>query len=129
MSKSNIFNGKRIFKKTGGNIPAKFEGTSGMRVELEDNSRLSGLVCLFSETARRDRDFKIEVSDDGQNWEPVNVKPEVSGAVLRADLRKAAPCARFVRLLRDGDKWESGIVGFYVYGKLLKEKSKDAKKS
>ncbi len=118
-----------VLQKTGGNIPAKFEGTSGMRVELEDNSRLSGLVCLFSETARRDRDFKIEVSDDGQNWEPVNVKPEVSGAVLRADLRKAAPCARFVRLLRDGDKWESGIVGFYVYGKLLKEKSKDATKS
>ena len=111
-----------VLQKTGGNIPAKFEGTSGMTIELEDNARLSGVVCLFGEAARRDRDFKIEVSDDGQNWQDSGVKPEVSGAVLRADLRKAAPCARFVRLLRGGDKWESSIVGFYVYGKPLKEK-------
>lgn len=113
-----------VLQKTGGNIPAKFEGTSGMTIELEDNSRVSGVVCLFGEAARRDRDFKIEVSDDGQNWEQVRVKPEVSGAVLRADLRKQMPCARYVRLLRDGDKWESSIVGFYVYGKPLKDKKK-----
>lgn len=111
-----------VLQKGGGNIPAKFEGNAAMTLELEDNSRLSGLVCLFAEAARNDRDFIVDVSDDGQNWEPVRVNPEVSGAVLRADLRKASPCARFVRLRRDGDKWESTIVGFYVYGKLLKEK-------
>ncbi len=118
-----------VLQKTGGNIPAKFEGNSGMTLELEDNSQLSGLVCLFGEAARRDRDFIVEVSDDGQNWQKVNVRPEVSGAVLRADLRNSAPCARFVRLLRGGDKWESSVVGFYVYGKLLKEKKSDSKKA
>lgn len=117
-----------VLQKTGGQIPAKFEGNSGMTLELEDNSRLSGLVCLFGENARRDRDFKVEVSDDGQNWEPVRAKCEISGAVIRCDMRDAAPCARFVRLLRDGDKWESNIVGFYVYGKLLKEKKGGDKK-
>lgn len=117
-----------VLQKTGGQIPAKFEGNSGMTIELENNSRLSGVVCLFGENARRDRDFKIEISDDGQNWEPVRAKCEISGAVVRCDLRDASPCARFVRLLRDGDKWESSVVGFYVYGKLLKEKS-DEKKS
>lgn len=117
-----------VLQKTGGQIPAKFEGKAGMTLELEDNSRLSGLVCLFGENARRDRDFKVEVSDDGQNWEPVRAKCEISGAVVRCDMRDAAPCARFVRLLRDGDKWESNIVGFYVYGKLLKEKKGGDKK-
>ncbi len=116
-----------VLQKTGGQIPAKFEGTSGMTIELENNARLSGLVCLFGENARRDRDFKVEVSDDGQNWEPARAKCEISGAVIRCDLRDSAPCARFVRLLRDGDKWESSIVGFYVYGKLLKEKKEDKK--
>ncbi len=116
-----------VLQKTGGNIPAKFEGNSGMTLELEDNSQLSGLVCLFGENARRDRDFKVEVSDDGQNWDPVRAKCEISGAVIRCDLRDAAPCARFVRLLREGDKWESSVVGFYVYGKLLKEKKSDKK--
>ena len=117
-----------VLQKTGGNIPAKFEGNSGMTIELESNSQLSGLVCLFGENARRDRDFKVEVSDDGQNWEPVRAKCEISGAVIRCDLRDAAPCARFVRLLREGDKWESSVVGFYVYGKLLKEKKSGDKK-
>jgi hypothetical protein len=117
-----------VLQKTGGNIPAKFEGSSGMTIELESNSQLSGLVCLFGENARRDRDFKVEVSDDGQNWEPVRAKCEISGAVIRCDLRDAAPCARFVRLLREGDKWESSVVGFYVYGKLLKEKKSGDKK-
>lgn len=117
-----------VLQKTGGNIPAKFEGNAGMTIELESNSQLSGVVCLFGETARRDRDFLVEVSDDGQNWERVRAKCDLSGAVLRCDLRSAAPCARFVRLLREGDKWESSIVGFYVYGKLLKEKNKDSDK-
>ncbi|MBR3926729.1 MAG: discoidin domain-containing protein [Akkermansia sp.] len=115
-----------VLQKHGGNIPAKFEGNSGMTVELEDNSRLSGVVCLFGENARRDRDFKIEVSDDGQNWAPVRATCEVSGAVLRCDLRDASPSARFVRLLREGDKWESSVVGFYVYGKRLRESANTA---
>lgn len=116
-----------VLQKTGGVIPAKFEGNAAMRVELESNAQLSGLVCLFGEVARNDRPFIVDVSDDGSNWEPVRAGCEVAGAVLRCDLRKAAPCARFVRLRREGDKWESSIVGFYVYGKLLKEKKEEKK--
>lgn len=117
-----------VLQKTGGNIPCKFEGEGAcMRIELESNAQLSGVVCLFGEAARNDRPFHIAVSDDGNNWENVRAGCEVAGAVLRCDLRKVAPCARFVRLTREGDKWESSIVGFYVYGKLLKEKKEDKK--
>lgn len=113
-----------VLQKTGGLIPAKFGGEAGMVVELEDTCQLSGMVCLFKENVKNDRAFKVEVSEDGQNWSSSRASIQVAGAIIRADMRQPKPCARFVRLLRDGDKWESEIVGFYVYGKPLKKESK-----
>jgi hypothetical protein len=43
---------------------------------------------------------------------------------VRVDLRKEKPETLFVRLLRDGDKWESTIVGFYVYGRPVRASKK-----
>ena len=106
-----------VLQKQGGSIPAKFEGTSGMTIELESPSQLNGVVCVFNENAKNDRDFKLEVSADGQNWEPTDSVPVIAGNTVRVDLRKEKPETSFVRLLRDGDKWESNIIGFYVYGR------------
>ena len=50
--------------------------------------------------------------------------PAIQGKVVRVDLRKADVETRFVRLLRDGDKWESTVVGFYVYGRPVRESNK-----
>ena len=110
-----------VLQKTGGSIPIKFEGKSGIIVKLEGTSNLNGLIALFDCAIKNDRPFYLEASDDGRNWSAVPGRPEISGSVMRFDLRKAQSSGRFVRLLREGDKWDSGnIVGFYVYGKLQK---------
>ncbi|MBE6417099.1 MAG: discoidin domain-containing protein [Akkermansiaceae bacterium] len=106
-----------VLQKNGGAIPAKFEGEAGMTVELESHSRVNGVVCVFAEKVKNDRDFILQVSDDGQNWQSTEAVPVIAGNVVRVDLRKEKTDADYVRLLRDGDKWESTINGFYVYGK------------
>ena len=110
-----------VLQKTGGSIPIKFEGKNGIKLKLEGTSNLNGVVALFDCAIKNDRPFYLEASDDGQNWSAVPGKPEISGSVMRFDLRKSQASGRFIRLLREGDKWDSGhIVGFYVYGKLQK---------
>lgn len=111
-----------VLQKHGGSIPAKFEGEAGMTLELESYSRLNGVVCVFAEPVKSDRDFKLEVSSDGRNWVDSEAVPAIQGKVIRVDLKKLKLQTRFVRLLRDGDKWESTIVGFYVYGRPVREK-------
>lgn len=109
-----------VLQKHGGSIPAKFEGTSGMTLELESHSQLNGVVCVFNGAVKNDRDFKLEISNDGRNWEAAEAVPVISGNTVRIDLRKEKLNALYVRLLRDGDKWESNIMGFYVYGRPLR---------
>lgn len=109
-----------VLQRGGGNIPAKFEGTAGMVVELDNTCQVNGVVALFGAPVKTDRPFKMEMSDDGQNWNPMPGEVEVSGAILRFDSTDDKPVARFVRLLREGDKYESSMVGFYVYGKELR---------
>ncbi len=110
-----------VLQKNGGVIPIKFEGTTGITVKLEGSSTLNGVVALFDCTIKNDRPFHIEASEDGQNWEDTGGKVEINGSIMRIDLREAQASARYVRLLREGDKWDTGnIVGFYVYGKLNK---------
>ncbi len=123
-----------VLQKTGGSIPAKFAGMGGgMWAELEDTCLVNGIVSIFNVNVKNDRPFFIEVSEDGQNWTKTRAKISVSGAMIRADLRDEKVCARFVRLLRDGDTWGQGvghnihIVGFYVYGKALKGAKPESK--
>lgn len=107
-----------VLQKNGGRIPFKFEGKNGIMVKLDKSSDLSGLVALFECPIVRDRPFHLEVSEDGQNWVDTQVDPEITDKIMRFDLKTADASGRFVRLLREGDKWEnSNILGFYVYGK------------
>ena len=107
-----------VLQKNGGRIPFKFEGKNGIKVKLDKASDLTGLVALFECPIAKDRPFHLEVSDDGQNWVDTQVDPEITDKIMRFDLKKADTSGRFVRLIREGDKWEnSNILGFYVYGK------------
>ncbi len=107
-----------VLQKNGGSIPFKFEGKNGIKVKLDKASALTGLVALFECPIVKDRPFHLEVSDDGQNWVDTQVDPEITDKIMRFDLKKSDTSGRFVRLLREGDKWEnSNILGFYVYGK------------
>ncbi len=111
-----------VLQKNGGKIPIKFEGKNGIVVKLENNSDLNGVVALFDTQIKNDRPFHIESSVDGQNWTSADGKVNVDGSIMRVDLRNAQASGRYVRLLREGDKWEhANIVGFYVYGKAKKE--------
>ena len=107
-----------VLQKTGGSIPIKFEGQSGIVVKLEGDSNLTGMVALFTEKIKNNHDFFFETSDDGRNWNRVSAKAQIEGTLMRFDLKDAQASGRYIRLLRDGDKWDSGsITGFYVYGK------------
>ena len=107
-----------VLQKNGGSIPFKFEGKNGINVKLDKNSDLTGLVALFECPVVKDRPFHLEVSDDGQNWTDTQVDPEIADKIMRFDLKGSDASGRFVRLTREGDKWEnSNILGFYVYGK------------
>ena len=110
-----------VLQKNGGSIPFKFEGKNGINVKLDKNSDLTGLVALFECPVVKDRPFHLEVSDDGQNWTDTQADPEITDKIMRFDLKGSDASGRFVRLTREGDKWEnSNILGFYVYGKQKK---------
>jgi hypothetical protein len=66
---------------------------------------------------KKDRPFYLEVSDDGQNWYRVRPNGEIKGGEIRFNLKGSEAAGKFVRMLREGDKYEPGIAGFYVYGK------------
>lgn len=107
-----------VLQKTGGAMPGKFEGKAGVTVGLEKKSRLSGVVCVTAEdNVKNDRPFYIEVSMDGQNWTRVFGNGVIEGSQIRFDMREEKPVCNYLRLLREGDKYEPGIVGFYAYGK------------
>lgn len=111
-----------VLQRNGGRIPIKFEGKNGIVVKLEYDSNINGVVALFDTAIKNDRPFHIEASVDGQNWTPTAGKVNVNGSIMRVDLKDAQAGGRYVRLLREGDKWDQGnIVGFYVYGKKKKE--------
>ena len=107
-----------VLQKTGGSIPIKFEGKSGITVKLDSPSDLNGFVAVFDCKIKNDRRFYLESSEDGRNWSAVSGSATIEGSLMRIDLKKSQAAGRYVRLLREGDKWDSGhIVGLYVYGK------------
>lgn len=107
-----------VLQRSGGTMPGKFEGKSGLTVGMEKKCDLTGVVCLSHEAnLKKDRPFYLEVSDDGQNWTRVRPNGVIQGNEIRFDLKKSEASGKFVRMLREGDKYEPGIAGFYVYGK------------
>lgn len=107
-----------VLQRFGGTMPGKFEGKAGLTVGLEKKSDLTGVVCVSSEKKLKDdRPFYIETSDDGQNWYRARPNGVISGNQIRFDFKNSGISGKFVRMLREGDKYEPGIVGFYVYGK------------
>lgn len=110
-----------VLQRFGGSMPGKFEGTSGVTVDLDSKCEINGVICLSKEkTLKNDRAWYLEMSDDGQNWRRVAGNGTVDGNTIRFDTRKEKPACKFLRMLREGDKYEPGITGFYVYGKNLK---------
>ena len=107
-----------VLQRFGGTMPGKFEGKSGLTVGLEKKCDLTGVVCISHEKKlKEDRPFYLEVSDDGQNWQRVRPDGEIKGDEIRFNLKGSEASGKFVRMLREGDKYEPGIAGFYVYGK------------
>ncbi len=107
-----------VLQKHGGAMPCKFEGEGdNIAIELENEAEINGVVCIFEGKLKTDRDYVVDVSANGQNWTTVaRVRPE-SDSMIRVDCRAQQKTARFVRLWRDGDKYEPTIKAFYVYGK------------
>lgn len=109
-----------VLQRTGGKIPGKFEGDAGLTVSLPYRSTINGIVCVCEkpiEKEKKDRPFYIELSNDGQNWERTGEKGVIEGTNIRFDMRHEKPSAKYVRMLREGDKYEPTISGFYVFGK------------
>ncbi len=111
-----------VLQRTGGSMPCKFEGNCAISVYMDARASVSGVVCLFHDALKKDREYILEASDDGQNWTKVGAAGEVSGAILRFDCRKEQLAAKNVRVRRAGDKFEPTIVGMYVYGKPIRNK-------
>lgn len=110
-----------VLQRSGGRMPGKFEGDAGIVVELEKVCEINGAVCVLAENAKKDRPFRLQVSEDGQNWQTLCSKAEINGAVLRMPGdNKQKKTGRFVRLTREGAKYEPDILAFYVYGRALK---------
>ena len=107
-----------VLQRFGGTMPGKFEGKAGLTVGLEKKCDFNGVVCVSHEKKlKNDRPFYLEVSDDGQNWQRVRPNGNIEGNMIRFDLKSSGVSGKFVRMLREGDKYEPGIAGFYVYGK------------
>lgn len=122
-----------VLQPCGGSIDAKFAGKfgGGMTVELEYPSKLSGAVVVFPSkdvvvkpgmygaggVSAGAKPFKLQISDDGSNWADACTIEKPDDAVLRFDMGRERPRARYVRLVRDGDMITTSLVGFYVYGR------------
>lgn len=121
-----------VLQPCGGTIDAKFSGEdAGMTVELESPSTLSGAVVVFPSkddvvnpgmygaagVSAGAKPFTLQVSDDGSNWLDACTIEKPDDAVLRFDMGRARPRARYVRLIRGGDMITTSLVGFYVYGR------------
>lgn len=106
-----------VLQRFGGTMPGKFEGKAGLVVGMEKKCDIAGVVCLSSEKSlKKDRPFYIETSDDGQNWYRARPDGVIQGNQIRFDFKKSGIAGKYVRMLREGDKYEPGITGFYVYG-------------
>ena len=107
-----------VLQRFGGTMPGKFEGKAGLTVGMEKKCDINGIVCVSHEKKLKDdRPFYIEVSDDCQNWQRVRPDGVISGNMIRFDFKSSGASGKYVRMLREGDKYEPGIAGFYVYGK------------
>ncbi|MDO4955178.1 MAG: hypothetical protein Q4E43_08595 [Akkermansia sp.] len=109
-----------VLQRTGGKMPGKFEGDAGLTCTLEGPSTINGIVCVCEkpiEKEKKDRPFYIEISNDGQNWQRTAENGVIEGTNIRFDMRHEKPTAKYVRMLREGDKYEPTISGFYVFGK------------
>lgn len=107
-----------VLQRFGGFMPGKFEGKAGLTVGMEKKCDLTGVVCISHEKKlKNDRPFYIEVSDDGQNWTRVRPDGDIKNNEIRFNFKGSNASGKFVRMLREGDKYEPGIAGFYVYGK------------
>ena len=110
-----------VLQQFGGVMPGKFEGKAGLTVGMEKKCDINGIVCVSTEKlTKKDRPFYIEVSDDGQNWLRVRPNGVISDNQITFDFRKSGVAGKFVRMLREGDKYEPEIGGFYVYGNAQK---------
>lgn len=107
-----------VLQRHGGFMPGKFEGKAGVTLMLEKRSEVTGVVCVSAEKElKNNRPFYLEISSDGQNWTRVRGNGAIEGGVIRFDMRREKPVCSYIRMLREGDKYEPGIVGFYAYGK------------
>ncbi len=114
-----------VLQKQGGSMPCKFGGEGAyIAVQMENEAEINGVVCIFGGDLQDDRDFVIDVSTDGQNWTNLDrLRPEAATKnMLRLDCRDQKKSGRYIRVWRDGDKYEPSIIGFYVYGKPLRNK-------
>lgn len=90
-------------------------------MDLDSKCEINGVISIMAENKlKTDRAWYLEMSDDGQNWHRVAGNGVVDGNAIRFDTRKEKPTCKFLRMLREGDKYEPGVTGFYVYGKNLK---------
>lgn len=109
-----------VLQRGGGSIPGKFEGNAGVIVSLEHASKLNGVIMVCQKAVDRSRPFHMEISNDGQSWTKLPQAGAINGSLLMFDTRKLDVTTRHVRITREGDKYEPGITGFYVYGKPVK---------
>lgn len=113
-----------VLQRFGGRIPGKFEGSrTGTTVQLDAKCEITGAVVVLNETVKpavRETPFTLLVSDDGQNWTKA-AESEFDGTMLKFDTRKNRVSGKYVKLIRDADKYEPGMVAFYVYGRVIKE--------
>lgn len=101
----------------GGLIPARFEGKKGIVVQLKKIYEVTAVVCIFEEMIKEGREFYIETSDDGRAWNTELVKAELTDNILQFVLPRSGAYARYVRILREGDRSEASVTHVQVYGK------------
>ncbi len=111
-----------VLQRHGGAMPCKFGGQGDhIKIELEQECEINGAVAIFKAVVKNDRDYVLDVSTDGQNWTTVG-RVRAAGPMVRLDCRKMKKTGRFVRLWRDGDKYEPEIEAFYIYGRPVRNK-------
>lgn len=106
-----------VLQPFGGSMPVRFENKQGILAQLKKSYELSAVLCVFSEEIAEGRDFYMEISDDGRTWLTEPVKGEITDNMLQFVLPRRGVHARFVRVLREGDRSEATITHLQIYGK------------
>lgn len=106
-----------LLETVGGHFHTNEDDPAWLEVELPKLGDISGIVIIVTDNNHaRLHNMKVEVSQDGNQWEEVFQFGQCNNRIMRSDLGGKNPRAKYIRITRPG-KGFFHLNGVHIYGK------------